>query len=203
MEMTLEVQSRNGEMKAKELLRNDILPLEYYGKGVDNRSLQVNYQDFRRMLRQAGKTVITLVVDGKDKLNVLVHDYQRDPITDKMTHVDLINVDMNKELTATVPLKVVGTAPAVKELGGILQTPLSSVEITCLPKDLIHSIEVDVSVIKDFATAIHVSDLSIPAGVKVATDEVLTVASVVPPKGAVVETAEESEGSEGTEDSAE
>lgn len=194
MEMTLEVQSRNGEMKAKELLRNDILPLEYYGRGVENRSLQVDYQSFRRALRQAGKnTVIELVVDGKDKLNVLVHEIQKDPITDKMTHIDLINVDMKKELTATVPLHFVGTAPAVKELGGILQTPLTKVEITCLPKDLIHSIDVDVTVIKDFNTSIHLSDLKLPEGVQFATDLSLAVASVVPPKGLVVEEAAESE----------
>lgn len=177
--MTLDVQPRDKSLKAKELLAMNLIPLEYYGKGVENQSLQVDYQTFRRLYKDAGgNTVIELNVGGK-KLNVLVHNVDLHPVTNKIRHVEFINVKMDQVITAMIPLSFVGTAPAVKELGGTLTHNLTEVEIKCLPKDLIHEIEVNVEPIVDFHTSIHVSDLSLPSSVELLTplEEVIVSAS--------------------------
>ena len=181
--MTLEVQLRDKNLKAKDLLRQNLIPLEYYGKGVDNKSFQVDYQTFRRLFRTAGtNTVIELSVDGKEKMNVLVHDLQRDPVTDNIKHVDFINVRMDQEIQTKVPVELTGTAPAVKEQGGVLMHHLHEVEIKCLPNDLVHEFTVSVDSLVDFQTFIRVKDLDVPKGITIVTGEEDIVATVVAPK---------------------
>ena len=183
--MKLEVQSRSKDVKTKDLLKQNIIPMEYYGRGEDNRSLQVDYQTFRRLFRVARtNTVIEIEVDGKDKLNVLVHDLNFDSVTDKITHVDLIAVKMGEAITASVKFEFVGVAPAVKEMGGVLTHTISDVDITCLPKDLIHSIEVDISSIVDFHSPIRIKDLVLPEGITVDIDPEQVVVSASAPKAA-------------------
>ena len=181
--MILEVQSRDKSLKAKDLLAANLIPIEFYGKGVENQSLQVDYQTFRRLFRATGTNmIIELSVDGgKSKMNVLVHDVDYHPATDSITHVDLINVRMGELIHTKIPLELVGVAPAVKELGGTLMSHLTELDVKCLPKDLIHSIEVDVESIIDFHTFIRVKDLVVPSTLEVLSEaEDVVVAAVAP-----------------------
>ncbi len=179
----LEVQSRDPEARAKDLLAKNILPLEYYGKGVKNRSLQVDYQAFRRLYNQVGEsTVVELKIDGKEAVNVLVHEVKHDPVSDKMTHVDLINIRMDVVIHTHIPLKFVGVSNAVKDNSGTLMTPISQIEIKCLPKDLVHEIEVSIDPLVDFHTNLKIKDIVVPAGITVLNKPEEVVAMVVPPR---------------------
>ena len=201
--MTLEVQLRDKNLKAKDLLRQNLIPLEYYGKGVENKSFQVDYQTFRRLFRTAGtNTVIELNVDGKEKMNVLVHDLQRDPVTDNIKHVDIINVRMDQEIQTKVPVELTGNAPAVKEQGGILMHHLHEVEIKCLPNDLVHEFTVNVDSLVDFQTFIRVKDLEVPKGITILTGEEDIIATVVAPKTESDASTEESAEAEGSTEEA-
>lgn len=185
---TIEVQTRDLKVKGKDLLLKNLLPAEFYGKGVKNISLQLAYGPFRRLYRTAGKnTVIELSVDGKEKHNVLVHDIQRDPISDKLIHVDFINVRMDQVITAKIPLKFVGTAKAVKDFGGILTYNLDEITVKCLPKDLLQSIEVSVDPIVDIHSFVRVKDLNLPATVTVMNPPEEVVVTAVLPKEEVVD----------------
>lgn len=199
--VSLDVQPRDLTRKATDLLRADLLPLEYYGRGIENRSFQVDYQTFRKLLRKAGtNSIIELSVDGKEKMNVLVHDLQRDPVTDNITHVDLINVRMDEEIHTQVMVELTGTAPAVKDLGGVLMHHLDSIDVKCMPKDLVHSITVSVESIVDFHSPIRVRDLQIPATITVLSDPDDIVATAVAPRVEEEETpAAATEGAEGAE----
>ena len=180
---TIDVQTRDPKVKSKDLRLKNLLPAEFYGRGVKNLSLQLNYGVFRRLYKTAGRnTVIELNVDGKAKHNVLVHDLQRDPISDAVIHVDFINVRMDEVIHAKIPLKFVGTAPAVKELGGILTYNLDEIDVKCLPKDLIQSIEVSVESIVDFHSYVRVKDLKVPASVTVTNPPDEVVVTAVLPK---------------------
>lgn len=166
--MTLEVQSRSLESRARDLLNSNLIPAEYYGRGVANKSLQIDYQTFRKLFRFAGtNTVIELNVDGKEKVNVLVHDLQRDPVSDLITHIDFVNVRMDEEIHTHIPLEFVGVSKAVKELGGILVHHLDEIEVKCLPKDLVHNIEVSLDPLVDFHSFVRVKDIVLPPGVAV------------------------------------
>ncbi len=181
--ITLEVQTRNKNEKAKDLLKKDLIPIEYYGHGVENKSFQVDYQTFRKVFRKAGyNTIIDLVVDGKDRYSVIVQEIAQDPVSDKMVHVDLINVRTDEELHTAIPLEFTGIAPAVKELAGVLVKHLEEIDVKCLPKDLIHSVTVDLSVIVDFNSYVRVKDLKVPATIHVLNPLDDVVVTAVPPR---------------------
>lgn len=196
-QVVLEVQKRDKSMKAKDLLANNLIPVEFYGRGVENQSFQVDYQTFRRVFRKAGSnTVIELKPDEGESVNALVHEVTYHPATDAFTHVDFMNVRMGEKLHTSIPLEFVGVSPAVKEENGILTTHLSEVNVECLPKDLIHSIEVDISSLVDFHSFIRVKDLNVPETVVILNEPEDVVINAVAPR--VEEVAEApAEGEEG------
>ncbi|PKL36994.1 50S ribosomal protein L25 [Candidatus Peregrinibacteria bacterium HGW-Peregrinibacteria-1] len=184
----LPVSSRDKTLRAKHLLKTDFIPVEYYGNGVENQSFQVDYQTFRRVYRKAGgNTVVSLKIDGGKDLNVLVHEVKYDPVTDQIVHVDVVNVKMGQKLKTSIPLEFTGLAPAVKELGGILTTHLDEVEVECLPKDLVHSIEVDISSLVDFNSVIKVGDLVVPSTIELLQEADELVMNCAPPREEEVE----------------
>lgn len=199
--VALSVKSRETEKKAKELLRENLVPIEYYGRGIENKSLQVDYQTFVRAYRVAGEnTVVDLDVDGKENLNVIVHRVDRHPVTDRITHIELLHVRMDEKITTKVPVEFVGTAPAVKEQAGVLTPHLTEIEVSCLPKDLIHSLEIDISPLVDFHTVLHVSDLVLPQAVELVTDpETALVGVTAPREEKEEEPVEAAEGEDGEE----
>lgn len=180
--LILEAVSRNPAQKARSLRAKGLLPAVYYGREKQTVSLELPYQKFRKVFEKAGQnTIIELDIAGK-KSPVLVHDVQYDPVSDQVSHVDFIHVDMEREITTSVKVVTVGVSPAIKNLAGILDVQKHEIKIKCLPKDLIHSIEVDISPIVDFHTSIHVKDLKVPAAIKVLDNPDDTVVTVTPPR---------------------
>ncbi|MFH1218359.1 MAG: 50S ribosomal protein L25 [Candidatus Peregrinibacteria bacterium] len=204
--IVLDVKPRDKKLKTSEIRAQGDIPVEYYGNGVGNKSLQVDYQDFRRAYKKAGNSmIIVLKVNGKEELNTLVHDVDYNPVTDLIEHIDVINVRMDQEVTAKVPVEFTGIAPAVKELAGIFTNPIGEIEIKCLPKYLIRQIVVDISSLVDFNCYIRVKDIKVPENIVITMGPEEVVATVVAPREEkeeeiVVEEAEgEGEGVEGEE----
>ena len=196
--MSLDVQPRDKSVRAKELLSKGIIPIEFYGKGVENQSFQVDYQTFRRLFRVAGRnTVIALSIEGeKKKLNAVIYDVSYHPVTDDIVHIDFIAVKMDEFIYTDVPVVLTGTAPAVKELGGILMHHLNQVEVKCLPGDLINNIEVDVESLVDFNAFIRIKDLQVPESLELLGNPEDVVVTVVAPREEEEEEIEEVEGGE-------
>lgn len=144
------------------------LPAVIYGAGSDTLSLALVPQEFLKLYKEAGdSSLIDLVLDGKNVGKVLVQEVQSDPVSNRIIHVDLRRIDMNKEMTAPVTLHFIGEAPVVKASGGTLVTNLNTVEVRCLPKDLVSHIDVDVSVLASFEDVIKVKDLKLSAGITI------------------------------------
>ncbi len=178
----LEAQTRDKGAKSKDLLKEKFIPAEYYGRGVENKSLQMDYQTFRRAFNKAGtNTIIDLKIDGKAH-KVLVHDVQYNPVADTFTHVDFINVKMDQEIHTKIPLEFVGTSIAVKDFSGTLMSHLEEVEVKCLPKDLVHSIEVSIEPLVDFHTNIRVKDLIVPPGMTILNEPEDVVVTAMAPR---------------------
>src|SRR4030043_1877867 len=74
---------------------------------------------------------------------VLVRENQRAFIRRILLHVDFLKVAMDVRITAEVPIELVGRAPAVEELGGVLVTGINSIEVEALPADLRDRVTVD------------------------------------------------------------
>jgi large subunit ribosomal protein L25 len=156
--------------KVKTLRRSGSVPAVLYGKGVEAFAIQMDGKELERLLSQAGgSTVIDLSI-GKDKHKVLLRAVQRDPITLDLVHVDFLKVAMDVAIRTYVPIELVGEAPAVKDLGGVLVTGLSEIEVEALPSDLVDRISVDLDVLRGMDDSITVGDLFPGKNVKVLTD---------------------------------
>lgn len=160
-----------------------LIPSVLYGHSVEPQIFWVKYLDFSKLYAKAGESsIISLTPDKGKTANVLIQVVQRDPLSSRFTHIDFYQVRMDEKLETNVPLEFIGEAPAVREAGGILVKTLEEVEISCLPKDLPHSITVDIAILKTFDNQIKVRDLPFPTGVEVLTDAETMVALVEAPR---------------------
>lgn len=163
--------------------KQGLLPAVIYGHKIAAQNLWVDVRDFSKVYKRAGEsTIIELDIDDKNKVNVLIHDTQRDPLTNNPAHVDFFQVNMDEKIETEVPLEFVGEAPAVKELSGMLIKNIDNISVSCLPADLPAKIVVDISVLKTFDDHITIKDLEISAKVKVLSEGSTVVAGVAPPR---------------------
>lgn len=130
-----------------------------YGKDTPSTMLTVGVSEFIKVYREAGKNhVITLNV-GKKSYSVLVQEAQRHPVTGAFRHLDFLVVDMKAEVHVQIAIKLVGTSPAVVEGGQIHQT-LETLDVKCLPKDIVDAFEIDLSNLV-MGHTLHVSDIKV------------------------------------------
>lgn len=165
------------------------IPAVVYGHKTDNANLELNYVEFEKILEQAGEsTILDVAVDGQAPLKALISDVQYSPVSGRINHVDLHQVNMKEKINAHVEIKFVGESRVVKEEGGMIMHNISEVEIRCLPGDLIHEITVDVSGLNEFDDAITIADLNLPANIEVLHHEDEDVVAIaVEPKAQVEE----------------
>lgn len=169
--------------KNKQLRQAGKVPGVVYGRKIDAQSLEFAARELEKVYAEAGgaKLVSLKVGDGNSN-NVLFQDVQHDARTGAITHVDLYQVRMDEKIKAEVPIRFTGESTAVYQDEGTLFRNLEAVEIEALPGDLPEAIEVDISVLDDFEKSVHVSDLSIPAGVEILSDPEELVVKVEPPR---------------------
>ena len=168
--------------RAKHVQDSAQVPAVVYGNGIPSKSIQVGRADFRKLYKAAGtSSLIDLTLDGGAAVKALIQEVQVNPISMEPYHVDFRQIRMDQELTIEVPLKFVGESAAVKSLAGMLVHPISEIKVKCLPADLPHEIEVDLSVLKTFDDVITIGSLAMPKGVTVVDDESVTIAVVTAP----------------------
>jgi len=170
--------------KTRFLREQNRIPAVVYGFKKENILVDVDYQEFLKVLKKVGEsTLFELRIEGEKKERlVLIHDIQRDPISDRIIHIDFFQPSLKEEVEAEVPLVFEGTAPAVKELGGTLVKNLSVVKIKALPQHLVHELKVSLGKLKTFKDHIFIKDISLPPYVKILVSPTEIVASVVPPE---------------------
>ena len=178
VKLSVHVREVVGKQSTKDLRAEGSIPGVVYGSHVATRHVFLNPQEFEKAYRSAGdSTLIDLVIGEKESVPVLVQDYQRDPQTQQFTHVDFHQVRMDEAIETHLKLHFVGQSPAEKSLGGILVTNLHELAISCLPKDLIDELAVDLSSLAAFNDVIRVSDLKVPGTIKILNraDEVVAL----------------------------
>jgi len=155
--------------QVRALRRQGKLPAVVYGKHISPISIMIDDKEWNRILSRLGSSqLIALNVDGKD-YTVLLRDKQRNYILGTITHVDFLAVSMTEKLRTEVRLEMVGKSPAVTDLGGVLVTGITEVEIECLPSDLTNIIQVDISSLIRIGQALHVEDITAPPNVTILT----------------------------------
>lgn len=178
MNFRLEASARAG--KATDVRAEGKIPAVVYGREREPQSIAFDYVTFEKLYSSAGtSSLITLSVDGKEE-DVLIKDWQMDPVKNQFAHVDFYAIVKGQEVDSEVSLKFVGVSPAVK-LGGTLMTGIDTLSISCLPNDLVHDIEVDLSVLASFDDVITVADIKAPAGITINDNHDLMIAKVNAP----------------------
>jgi large subunit ribosomal protein L25 len=167
--------------KLVDIRKNGMVPAVVYGARVENTTISVPSVDFEKVLRVVGESN-TLTLELKDKkVEVLIHEIQRDPIKGFLVHVDFLAIDANKPIEVVVPIEFIGIAPAEKNGLGVLVKTLHEIEVEALPKDLPHNIEVDLAALENLDDQIRVEDIKAPKGVTIKTngEEVLAIIAAI------------------------
>lgn len=183
---TLEAKAREGSGKgfARKLRGQGLVPAVVYGKHLKAPvHISVDPKAVRAAINTPHKfnTVIQLKLAGGDQ-QVLLKDYQMDPVTRDILHVDFIGVRENEQVKVDVPLVLVGKSQGVAD-GGLLSQIRREITVWALPNAIPEKIEVDVTALK-IAEALHINDVKFPAGVSVKTNVNYTVAVVAAPEAA-------------------
>lgn len=200
-----EISGRGG----KKLRRQDLVPGTVYGHSVEAESVQVSQRELDRVYMRAGSNSLVDLKIGDDASprKVFIYKVQRDPVTHSLRHVDFMVVNLLEEITTSVPVVLVGEAPAVARKEGLLLHGIDHVQVRALPTDLPSLLEADISNLTAVDDAIHVSDLSIPDKVTLLTgsDELVAKITNLPVEEVVeeAEAAEEAPAEEGEESGSE
>ncbi|MGD2161457.1 MAG: 50S ribosomal protein L25 [Anaerolineales bacterium] len=165
--------------QVKDLRRQGLLPAVVYGAGIEPTPIQLESLAAEKVLAGVGSSTLIDLYIGDEVHKVLVRDLQRDVIKRTPIHIDFLKVAMDVKINTVVPVELVGHSPAVQELGGVLVTGLSEIEVEALPSDLPDRVTVDLEVLENFDDSITVGDLYLGDGVTVLTDEDEFIANVV------------------------
>jgi large subunit ribosomal protein L25 len=157
------------------------IPAVLYGAGHEPVAVEVDPKAISRILfSESGHNTIFDLTLGEqaNAAKAMIVDWQREPINDKLIHIDLKRIALDKALRVSVPIKLVGVPVGVKTHGGILDQVLREVEIECLPADIPSHIDVDITNL-GLHQVLRVSELPHSDKIKFLEDEDTTVAHVV------------------------
>jgi large subunit ribosomal protein L25 len=180
-----------GRNHVKAIKREGLVPAVIYGAAQQPLNLQLNARELLAVLSEASGEhfLVELEIDdngNKSHSLALVQEVQHHPLRNEVLHVDFHAVSATEKMTAEIPIETTGEAIGVKTYAGLLEHPLRTLEVECLPSDLPEAIYVDVSNL-NIGDAIHVRDLQLPPGVVALANPDQTVASVVEPRVAEAE----------------
>ncbi len=181
--LTAKSRSGSGKGASRKTRAAGLVPAVVYGKHLEKPiSISVDEKSVRESVQQPKRlnTVISLKVEGGGEHLVLLKEYQLDPVSNQLLHADFIAVKENEQVKVKVPLLLTGKAEGVTE-GGILSQMRRELELWSLPAAIPQQIDVDVTHMK-IATALHVNDIKLPAGVTVKTHVNYTIAVVTAPE---------------------
>jgi large subunit ribosomal protein L25 len=186
-----------GSRPSRRLRMDGKIPGVVYGHGTDPLPVSVGAREFQVALSgEAGlNTLLSLQVDGTNYLT-LARAIQRHPSRNVVTHVDFQIVRRDEVISAEVGINLVGEALEVAHGDGVVEQQLFTLVLKAKPADIPPSLELDISGL-EIGTSLHVSDLTLPAGVELETDPEATVVTGQPPR--VVAAEGEGEGAEGAE----
>jgi large subunit ribosomal protein L25 len=176
-----------GSAASRRMRAADSIPGVLYGHGMTPVAVAVGRRDLRVALSGAAgiNTVLDLTVDGT-VYPAIVKDLQRHPVRRTVTHVDFLQVNLDEEITVSVPLRLVGEATAVAQEGGLVDPSVDSIEVVTTPRTIPDEFVVDVSDMQ-MDTVIRLSDVPMPTGVTATGDPDSPVVTVLTMRAEVAE----------------
>jgi large subunit ribosomal protein L25 len=191
--------SRRDEVgkKVAHLRKAGQIPGVIFGHGMASIPVAIDAHEFDHLRRTVHQnTILELQLDANEKHRVMVHGVQTDPRSRRLLHIDLFAIRSGEEVTVDVPLVSTGDSYAATKMGGTLLHNVTQVRVRAMPEILPESIEFSIEPLVDFDVAIHLRDVTMPAGVTVLTDLDEIVAKVAAPHVTAEEAAEETAAAE-------
>lgn len=177
----LNVTARETVGKSSAVLAKDgLMPAIVYGPKQEATPVSISVHEFTKILRDEGESTV-LDLEGLGKpMQVLIHDLDRDPITNVPRHADLYAIEKGAKVEVAVPISFTGESLAVKT-GANLVKVLHELMVEAAPADLPHEIEIDITALVAVGDQIHVKDVVLPKGVTslVDGDDVVALAQEV------------------------
>jgi large subunit ribosomal protein L25 len=173
----------SGKHNSRQSRNEGKVPAVVYGPKTEPMNVLADEILVRKYQGRKFESVIFNLQSDDKKLNkvaVILRDIQVHPVTRRPVHIDFYAPDMNKAVRVNVELRLEGKPLGLSE-GGVLEHIVRDIEIEVLPNDIPEFLPVDVSEM-GLGDALHVSDVKVPAGVRIISLPTLTVATVSVPK---------------------
>ena len=177
-EIAVQDRKEFGKCASRRSRKSGMIPAVIYSKGKEAKAIMFD-ADAWKVLAGHHVQMVTLV-DGANKTAALVKEVQFNHLKNYVQHIDFLEVDLNADVTALVPVHAHGDCLGVSR-GGILEFELHEIEVVCHPDHLPEFIAAEVTSL-DVGDSLHVKDLAMPEGVRTDLDPEAVVAHVVRPK---------------------
>lgn len=193
--------TESGKGPNRRLRAQGMIPAVLYGGDAGSRSLALSPKHIAEIVRspRGVNTIFSLEIAGEnDSEQVMIHDYQLNPLDHSILHADFMRVDLDKESVWQVHVHLEGESAGVKR-GGQLEFVTRALAVTCLPGDIPEHLSLDIGNL-DFGDTVRAAEIALPEGLVLASEPEVVVVHVSAPKVAEDETEEEGSGEEETGD---
>ena len=185
IELKTNIRTTVGNGPARRLRQAGQIPAVLYGPKTESVLLSVNRNNFDLVLKKGriGQIILNLVIQNNGETYnrpAMIKELQVHPVSRKFLHIDFYEIDMDRKITAGIPIVTTGTSVGV-ERGGILQIIRRELEVQCLPFEVPESIEIDITDL-DMGDSVHVEDITLDGEVEFLGESNLTVVTVLTPK---------------------
>ena len=194
--LEVSVREERGSAAARRMRKEGLIPGVVYGGGGEPTAISVAERELRKALTSDHglNAILDVKVNGETR-PVILKEFQRDPISSRVTHVDLVVVRLDRAIQTAVSIEIVGDSPGAKE-GGVLQQVAREVLVEALPMEVPDRIEADISAL-GIGDSLRLGDLAELEGVRFVDDPETVIATVTVPTRVEEPEVEAEEGEEG------
>ncbi|NQU42692.1 50S ribosomal protein L25 [bacterium] len=182
--LSAQSRSQTGKGPNRRLRQLKKIPAILYGLGTQPVNLTLDDHTFHRAVDKIGDEMVMFEIHsdapGVEHQLAVLREVQRDPVTDRIVHLDMMRIDMNKPIEVDVAVHGKGAPVGVKN-GGILEQATRVLNLRCLPNQVPSFIEVEIQNL-GVNESIHVRDIVLAEGVELLSSSDDVLFSVIPPR---------------------
>ena len=186
--LTGTLRTTSGKGSNRKLRASGKIPATLYGHGVaETKSVTLDPRELGKCLEnpKGANALFSFSIDGTENHTVLIREIQRDSVSRRILHVDLVSPNLDANLVATVGVSFSGKSPGVS-LGGRLRTPYREVRVSAKPESIPADIPVDLGTL-EIGDTIMASDIKLDDDASILFERDFVIAKVLKPRGKQVE----------------
>lgn len=186
--LDVEIREDSGKNKVKKLRKMGKIPAIIYGGDLPTLPISLFAKDFKELLKKHihENTIFFLKVkEGEKPKPVLIQNYQINPVTNEIIHIDFIRIDMEKPVKVKVPIEFIGTAVGIKQ-GGFQDVYSREIYVEVMPKDIPEKLTLDISKL-EIGDYIKAGKVPLPENCKLIENPETMIIRIGTPKAVAVE----------------